>query len=102
LDCLDLAEGIGDKAVVLRGYAWDQRAALLTAVEEIAAVAPFRNMITPGGFRMSVAMTNCGRAGWVTDRKGYRYDLVDPLTDLEANKPHVKKINKKGRKTKKE
>ena len=50
------------------------------AVEEIAAVAPFRNMITPGGFRMSVAMTNCGRAGWVTDRKGYRYDLVDPIT----------------------
>jgi alkylated DNA repair protein (DNA oxidative demethylase) len=76
----DLAEGIGDTAVVLRGYAWDQRAALLTAVEEIAAVAPFRNMITPGGFRMSVAMTNCGRAGWVTDRKGYRYDLVDPIT----------------------
>jgi alkylated DNA repair protein (DNA oxidative demethylase) len=80
LDCLDLAEGIGDKAVVLRGYAWDQRAALLMAVEEITAVAPFRNMITPGGFRMSVAMTNCGRAGWVTDRKGYRYDLVDPIT----------------------
>jgi alkylated DNA repair protein (DNA oxidative demethylase) len=80
LDCLDLAEGIGDKAVVLRGYAWDQRAALLMAVEKITAVAPFRNMITPGGFRMSVAMTNCGRAGWVTDRKGYRYDLVDPIT----------------------
>src|ERR1700726_2887976 len=80
LDCLDLAEGIGDKAVVLRGYAWDQRAALLMAVEEITAVAPFRNMITPGGFRMSVAMTNCGRAGWVTDRKGYRYEPVDPIS----------------------
>ena len=65
---------------MLRGYAWDQRAALLVAVEEITALAPFRNMITPGGFRMSVAMTNCGRAGWVTDRKGYRYDLADPIT----------------------
>jgi len=65
---------------VLRGYAWDQQAALLMAVQEITAVAPFRNMTTPGGFRMSVAMTNCGRAGWVTDRKGYRYDLVDPIT----------------------
>ena len=80
LGCLDLAENIGDKAVVLRGYAWDQQAALLMAVQEITAVAPFRNMTTPGGFRMSVAMTNCGRAGWVTDRKGYRYDLVDPIT----------------------
>jgi len=80
LGCLDLAEKIGDKAVVLRGYAWDQQAALLMAVQEISAVAPFRNMTTPGGFRMSVAMTNCGRAGWVTDRKGYRYDLVDPIT----------------------
>ena len=49
-------------------------------MEEITAGAPFRNMITPGGFRMSVAMTNCGRAGWVTDRKGYRYELVDPMT----------------------
>ena len=80
LGCLDLAENIGDKAVVLRGYAWDQQAALLMAVQEITAVAPFRNMTTPGGFRMSVAMTNCGRAGWVTDRKGYCYDLVDPIT----------------------
>jgi DNA oxidative demethylase len=80
LGCLDLAENIGEKAVVLRGFAWDQRAALLTAVEEITAAAPFRKMVTPGGFRMSVAMTNCGRAGWITDRKGYRYDLVDPIT----------------------
>lgn len=80
LSCLEPAESIGKRAVVLRGFAWDQRAALLAAVDEITAVAPFRNMITPGGFRMSVAMTNCGRAGWVTDRKGYRYDLVDPMT----------------------
>jgi len=49
-------------------------------VTEIAAAAPFRNMVTPGGFRMSVAMTNCGRAGWITDRKGYRYEPTDPLT----------------------
>lgn len=80
LSCLEPAESIGEKAVVLRGFARDQQSALLAAVDEITAVAPFRNMITPGGFRMSVAMTNCGRAGWVTDRKGYRYDLVDPMT----------------------
>jgi DNA oxidative demethylase len=80
LGCLDPVESIGKKAVLLRGFAWDQRTALLMGVEEITAAAPFRNMVTPGGFRMSVAMTNCGRAGWVTDRKGYRYDLADPIT----------------------
>jgi alkylated DNA repair protein (DNA oxidative demethylase) len=29
---------------------------------------------------MSVAMTNCGRVGWVSDRSGYRYDPIDPDT----------------------
>jgi alkylated DNA repair protein (DNA oxidative demethylase) len=48
------------------------------AIEDIASRAPFRHMITPGGFRMSVAMTNCGPLGWVTDRSGYRYSTVDP------------------------
>jgi alkylated DNA repair protein (DNA oxidative demethylase) len=27
---------------------------------------------------MSVAMTNCGQVGWVSDRRGYRYDSIDP------------------------
>ena len=52
-----------------------------TLLEELTAVtmaAPFRHLITPGGFRMSVAMTNCGTLGWVSDRDGYRYDHVDP------------------------
>ena len=76
-ECVEpLAEG----AVVLRGFVRCRLAALLAAVETITAVAPFRHMITPGGFRMSVAMTNCGRAGWVTDRTGYRYEPVDPMT----------------------
>jgi DNA oxidative demethylase len=83
LSCLEPAEAvepIGEGAVVLRGFAFAQASALVAAINEIAAAAPFRNMITPGGFRMSVAMTNCGRAGWITDRKGYRYEPVDPLT----------------------
>jgi alkylated DNA repair protein (DNA oxidative demethylase) len=80
LSCLGPVESIGEQALVLRGFAWDRQAALVAAVEEITAAAPFRNMITPGGFRMSVAMTNCGRAGWVTDRKGYRYTSADPET----------------------
>jgi len=52
----------------------------VAAVDRITADAPFRNMVTPGGFRMSVGMTNCGCAGWVTDRKGYRYEPLDPIT----------------------
>ena len=59
------------------------RTALLKEVHalgDIAAQSPFRHMVTPGGYTMSVAMTNCGAAGWVTDRTGYRYDHNDPET----------------------
>jgi DNA oxidative demethylase len=80
LEPAERIERLGERAVVLRGYARDQAPALVAAVTEIATAAPFRNMLTPGGFRMSVAMTNCGRAGWITDRKGYRYEAVDPMT----------------------
>jgi alkylated DNA repair protein (DNA oxidative demethylase) len=76
----DGALSLGEGGVVLWGFARELAAALVAAVDEIAAAAPFRNMVTPGGFRMSVAMTNCGRAGWVTDRKGYRYTPDDPIT----------------------
>jgi alkylated DNA repair protein (DNA oxidative demethylase) len=65
-------------AVVLRGFACDVAAALLADLHAVAARAPFRNMVTPGGSTMSVAMTNCGAAGWITDRRGYRYDSCDP------------------------
>jgi alkylated DNA repair protein (DNA oxidative demethylase) len=75
-------EPLGEDAVVLRGFARDREAELVRAVDEVTAVAPFRNMITPGGYRMSVGMTNCGHAGWVTDRKGYRYTPADPMTGL--------------------
>jgi DNA oxidative demethylase len=83
LSCLDRAQTVqrlGEGAVVLRGFARDEATALVATVDDIARVAPFRNMVTPGGSRMSVAMTNCGRAGWVTDRSGYRYDRVDSMT----------------------
>lgn len=46
-------------------------------------MSPFRHMVTPGDFVMSVAMTNCGAAGRVTDRSGYRYDALNP----ESGKP---------------
>jgi alkylated DNA repair protein (DNA oxidative demethylase) len=76
---LDLFE-LGPGATVLRGLAASQASALLTAVKGVSARAPFRFMTTPGGYRMSVAMTNCGAAGWVTDKTGYRYDAIDPLS----------------------
>jgi alkylated DNA repair protein (DNA oxidative demethylase) len=69
---------LGEGAVLLRSFVSDQIPALLEAVQQIATAAPFRQMITPGGHRMSVAMTNCGEAGWVSDRTGYRYDPRDP------------------------
>jgi alkylated DNA repair protein (DNA oxidative demethylase) len=69
-------------AFVLRNFALPDESALLGAVREVSATAPFRHMLTPGGFRMSVAMTNCGELGWVTDRSEYRYDAVDPESGL--------------------
>jgi alkylated DNA repair protein (DNA oxidative demethylase) len=65
-------------AVVLRGFATAQAGALGGDLARVSAAAPFRHLVTPGGFRMSVAMTNCGELGWVSDRRGYRYDPVDP------------------------
>jgi len=74
-------EALAPGATVLRGFARKRDLALLAAIEEIAAQAPFRRMVTPGGFEMSVAMTSCGAAGWVTDRSGYRYQTHDPQSD---------------------
>jgi DNA oxidative demethylase len=71
-------EVIADGAVILRGFALANEAALMQALGAVTTKAPFRHMITPGGFRMSVAMTNCGALGWITDRTGYRYDAIDP------------------------
>jgi DNA oxidative demethylase len=74
----DLALGPG--AMVLTGFATPFAEALLTAIHDVAATSPFRRLVTPGGFQMSVAMTNCGAAGWVSDRSGYRYGQIDPQT----------------------
>src|SRR3984885_15076652 len=76
-------ESIAEGAVLLRGFAKPFEDDLLAALRDIEAQAPFRHMVTPGGHQMSVAMTNCGRFGWVNDRTGYRYDANDP----EAAKP---------------
>lgn len=73
-------ESLEDGAVLLRGFTLSDAPGLLEEVERIAQASPFRHLVTPGGHTMSVAMTNCGRVGWVSDRHGYRYDPVDPDT----------------------
>jgi DNA oxidative demethylase len=73
-------EVLAPGARVLRGWALGAAPALVAAIDGIVAAAPLRQWLTPGGFRMSVAMTNCGSLGWVSDRRGYRYDACDPLT----------------------
>lgn len=69
---------LGDGIALLRGCA--DTATLMPLIERIAARAPFRHLVTPGGQTMSVAMTNCGPVGWVSDRSGYRYSSRDPMT----------------------
>ena len=73
-------ERLAEGAVLLRRFAEPDSGTLMEAVRQVVATAPLRQMMTPGGYRMSVAMTNCGRAGWVTDRSGYRYQSSDPMT----------------------
>jgi alkylated DNA repair protein (DNA oxidative demethylase) len=70
----------GSAPILLRGFALGAADRILAELQRIAAAAPFRRMVTPGGYTMSVAMTNCGTVGWVTDRSGYRYDAIDPAS----------------------
>jgi alkylated DNA repair protein (DNA oxidative demethylase) len=71
---------LGPGTAILNGFALGRETELAFVMQAISKLAPFRHMITPGGFRMSVALTNCGTYGWVTDRTGYRYDRIDPET----------------------
>ena len=74
-------EEIADGAVLLRGFVRSFEEDLIAAVRAVVAQAPFRRMTTPGGYQMSVAMTNCGERGWVTNHTGYRYDAIDPRSE---------------------
>ena len=73
-----VSEPLAPGAVVLRRWATAQAPVLLADLGRVLAEAPLRHMVTPGGYRMSVAMTNCGALGWVSDGSGYRYDAADP------------------------
>lgn len=73
-------EMLAPGAVLLRGFAREDDTALLQAIAEVTRQSPFRHLVTPGGRAMSVAMSNCGALGWGSDRSGYRYDALDPLS----------------------
>ena len=73
-------ETLAEGALLLRRFVGDEDAALMASLHTIITQAPLRQMLTRGGFRMSVAMSNCGGVGWISDRRGYRYDAIDPQT----------------------
>ncbi len=79
-DCLPRREALAPGALLLRGFASALSPALVEAVKTVAEAAPFRHLVTPGGYTMSVAMTNCGPLGWISDRSGYRYGDRDPMS----------------------
>lgn len=73
-------EELSPGAIILRGFATDSALQLLQEIGQLSSLSPFRYLITPGGHRMSVGMTNCGALGWTSDEFGYRYTATDPLT----------------------
>lgn len=73
-------EALAPGAVILRRFALSRADTLLAGINDVAAISPFRHMITPGGYTMSVAMTNCGKLGWATNARGYLYAAQDPIT----------------------
>jgi alkylated DNA repair protein (DNA oxidative demethylase) len=82
-DSLDLfdrpaQETIAPGAALLHGLALDAAQQLWADIAQVVAAAPLRHLVTPGGYRMSVAMSNCGPLGWVSDERGYRYAPADP------------------------
>ncbi|WP_376693668.1 DNA oxidative demethylase AlkB [Wenzhouxiangella sp. EGI_FJ10409] len=75
------AERLSEGAVLFHGRIAEQAEAIIERIREIDRQAPFRHLVTPGGHKMSVSMTSCGKLGWMTDRKGYRYTSTDPESD---------------------
>ena len=78
LDTLPAQQVLAPGALLMRGLATPQAAELFRDLQAVLAIAPLRHLVTPGGLAMSVAMSNCGPLGWSSDRKGYRYEQVDP------------------------
>lgn len=81
-DALHVAasEELGPGVVLLRGFALPVAGELRQAIADVSSSAPFRHLVVPSGHTMWMAMTNCGNVGWVSDRRGYRYEGNDPKT----------------------
>lgn len=73
-------ERISDQAFALRGFALPKAKELLAALNSVLLQAPLRQMQTPGGYTMSARLSSCGALGWTTDRDGYHYSPLDPLS----------------------
>ncbi len=71
-------EPLAAGAVILHRFAFNAAEQLIRDINDVASQSPFRQMVTPGGYTMSVAMTNCGHLGWTTHRQGYLYSPIDP------------------------
>ena len=74
-----LSEQLGPGSAILRRFALGEEG-IVSELASVTAGAPFRYMVTPRGFTMSVSMTNCGGLGGLSDRKDYRYSPIDPET----------------------
>lgn len=74
------SEALGEGTTFFRGMIVGEAPAILEHIDRISELAPLRHLVTPGGKKMSVAMSNCGALGWVSDHAGYRYQGHDPLT----------------------
>ena len=63
---------------LFRSYVNEQD--FMEAVISTTKKIPFRHMITPGGKKINVSGTSMGDCGWYSDRRGYRYERIDPIT----------------------
>lgn len=79
-DATNQVQHLADGFVCLRSRV--QTKSLISHIERLVQIAPFRQMLVPGGGRMAVAMSNCGGLGWVADQHGYRYTSFDPLSGM--------------------
>lgn len=75
------SEPIAAGAVLLHGFALTAAGQIYSDLQAVLADAPLRHFVTPGGKPMSVANSSCGAVGWISDRRGYRYCAVDPLSN---------------------
>lgn len=65
---------------LLQGFALSGAAHLVADLHAVIQIAPLRQMLTPSGLMMSVLTSSCGKRGWISDKKGYRYSTIDPIS----------------------